>query len=225
MKYLLDTANVDFIKKACDLYPVAGVTTNPSIITKEKRSFKEIIKEIRDVLGPGRMLHVQTLSLDAESIVKEAQYIHELVGGEVYIKIPVISQGFKAIKILKSLGIKTTATGVITPQQGLMAAVAGADCVIPYVNRIDSISGDGVGVVSDIIQLFEINDIDAMLIAASFKTVSQINNVCLAGAPAVTVSADLFQKLIEHPLTDQSVVSFAKDWESQYGEGATTIGV
>lgn len=225
MIYLLDTANVDFIKKACDLYPVGGVTTNPSIITKEKRSFKDIIKEIRSALGPDRMLHIQTLSTDAEGIVKEGQYINGLVGGEVYIKIPVIPQGYKAIKILKTLGIKTTATGIITPQQGLMAAAAGADCVIPYVNRIDSISGDGVGVVADIIRLFDINDIDAKLIAASFKTVSQIHNVCLVGAPGVTVGADLFEKLIEHPLTDQSVVSFAKDWEVQFGAGATTVGV
>lgn len=223
MQYILDTADVNFIKKAVDLYPIAGVTTNPTIIAKEKKDFKEIIQGIREVIGQDLMLHVQCLSLKAEGIVKEALYINELAKGNVYVKIPVIPEGIKAMKILKEKNIKITATAIFTPQQALMAATAGADYVAPYVDRLDNISADGVKVVSEIVELLKINNLEAKVLAASFKNVEQVHKVCLAGAQSVTVNKDLFEKLIYHPLTEWSVNTFISDWENQYGKNKTTI--
>lgn len=223
MQYILDTADISFIKKAIDLYPIEGVTTNPTIIAKEKGDFKSIIKGIREVIGEDLMLHVQCLSLKAETIVKEALYIQQFAGKNVSVKIPVIPEGIKAIKILKSKNIRTTATAIFTAQQALMAANAGADYVAPYINRIDNILGDGAKVVSDIIQLFNINDISTKVLAASFKNVEQVHKVCLAGAHSVTVNKDLFEKLIYHPYTDLSIKTFISDWEGQYGKGKTTL--
>ncbi|MBU3179775.1 transaldolase family protein [Clostridium psychrophilum] len=223
MQYILDTADISFIKKAIDLYPIEGVTTNPTIIAKEKGDFKSIIKGIREVIGEDLMLHVQCLSLDAETIVKEALYIKQFAGKNVSVKIPVIPEGIKAIKILKSKNIRTTATAIFTAQQALMAANAGADYVAPYINRIDNILGDGAKVVSDIVQLFNINNISTKVLAASFKNVEQVHKVCLAGAHSVTVNKDLFEKLIYHPYTDLSIKTFISDWEGQYGKGKTTL--
>ena len=223
MQYILDTADISFIKKAVDLYPIEGVTTNPTIIAKEKGDFKSIIKGIREVIGEDLMLHVQCLSLDAETIVKEALYIQQFAGKNVSVKIPVIPEGIKAIKILKSKNIRTTATAIFTAQQALMAANAGADYVAPYINRIDNILGDGAKVVSDIVQLFNINNISTKVLAASFKNVEQVHKVCLAGAHSVTVNKDLFEKLIYHPYTDLSIKTFISDWEGQYGKGKTTL--
>lgn len=223
MQYILDTADISFIKKAIDLYPIEGVTTNPTIIAKEKGDFKSIIKGIREVIGEDLMLHVQCLSLDAETIVKEALYIQQFAGKNVSVKIPVIPEGIKAIKILKSKNIRTTATAIFTAQQALMAANAGADYVAPYINRIDNILGDGAKVVSDIVQLFNINNISTKVLAASFKNVEQVHKVCLAGAHSVTVNKDLFEKLIYHPYTDLSIKTFISDWEGQYGKGKTTL--
>ncbi|MBU3182812.1 transaldolase family protein [Clostridium psychrophilum] len=223
MQYILDTADISFIKKAIDLYPIEGVTTNPTIIAKEKGDFKSIIKGIREVIGEDLMLHVQCLSLNAETIVKEALYIQQFAGKNVSVKIPVIPEGIKAIKILKSKNIRTTATAIFTAQQALMAANAGADYVAPYINRIDNILGDGAKVVSDIVQLFNINNISTKVLAASFKNVEQVHKVCLAGAHSVTVNKDLFEKLIYHPYTDLSIETFISDWEGQYGKGKTTL--
>jgi fructose-6-phosphate aldolase 2 len=223
MLYLLDTANVEFIKKAYDLYQVDGVTTNPTIISKEKRPFKDVILDIRNIIGKDSMIHVQAVSTDAEKIVREGVYLKELVDGEVYVKVPVIPQGIKAIKILSSRGIAVTATAIFTPQQALMAAKAGADFVAPYVNRLDNISADGVKVVEQITGLFKTYNLKTKVLAASFKNVEQVHKVSLVGGHGVTVNDELFEKLIEHPLTDFSVDGFINDWEGQFGKGITTL--
>ncbi|MCY6369875.1 fructose-6-phosphate aldolase [Clostridium ganghwense] len=225
MLYILDTANLDAIKKAYDLYPMSGVTTNPTIISKENRSFLSILKNIREIVGEDSMLHVQAVSTTAEGMVKEAEYLTETIGGNLYIKIPVIPEGIKAMKILKKKGIKITATAIFTAQQALMAAVAGADFVAPYVNRIDNISGNGIRVVEEIVQLFELHNIDAKVLAASFKNVQQVHEVSLTGAESVTVNPEIMDKMLEHPLTDWSVDQFIKDWENVYGEGKITLDV
>ena len=223
MLILLDTADTKEIKRLYDLYPIDGVTTNPSIVVKEKRNFLELIHEIREIIGNESMLHVQALGKNAEDIVEEAEYLNLEIGGNIYIKIPVIAEGIKAMKILKNKGINTTGTAIFTPQQALMAAMAGADYVAPYINRIDNILGDGPKVVSDIVKLFNINNISSKVLAASFKNVEQVHKVCLAGAHSVTVNKDLFEKLIYHPYTDLSIEGFISDWEEQYGKGKTTL--
>ncbi|AOZ74338.1 transaldolase [Clostridium pasteurianum] len=219
------TLNLQEIKKAFDLYPMSGVTTNPTIISKEKRNFIDILKEIRNEIDEDKMLHVQVISQKAEEIVKEAEYLKELIGGNIYIKISVIPEGIKAIKILKKKGINITATDIFTAEQALMAAIAGAQFVAPYVNRIDNISGNGVDVVVQIIQLFKAHNISAKVLAVSFKNVQQVHQVALAGGQSVTVNAEVMDKLLSHPLTDSSVEQFISDWESVYGKGKYTYDV
>lgn len=225
MLYLLDTADIKSIERAFDLYPISGVTTNPTIISKEKREFLSILKDIRKVIGQDGMLHVQAVSSKAEDIIKEAEYLNEKIGGNLYVKIPVIPEGIKAMKLLKNRGVKTTATAIFTPQQAFMAANAGAEFVAPYINRLDNIGGDGPNVVSEIIQLFDFNGLDTKVLAASFKNVEQVHRVMLNGAQSVTVSPEIMDQLLYHPLTDSGVDQFVCDWEGVYGKGSTTCTV
>ncbi|NFR87284.1 MULTISPECIES: fructose-6-phosphate aldolase [unclassified Clostridium] len=218
MIYILDTANLQEIKRAYEFYPMEGVTTNPSIISKEKGDFIKILKNIREIIGNDSMLHAQVLSLKAEDMIEEAKYISEQVGGNIYIKIPVTPDGIKAIKILSKEGYKITATAIFTAQQALIAAKAGAYFVAPYVNRIDNISGNGVEVVGEIIELLEFNNLNTKVLAASFKNVQQVNDVALRGCQSVTVGSDIMDKLIEHPLTELSVKQFINDWENVYNK-------
>ena len=145
MIFMLDTANIAAIKKAVDLYPIEGVTTNPSIIAKEKRPLKEILLDIREIIGDERMLHAQVMGKDAETMLKEARALRS-IDPEIIIKVPVTPQGIKAMKLIHEEGYRITATAILTPQQALMAAKAGAEFLAPYVNRLDNICGDGVAV-------------------------------------------------------------------------------
>lgn len=222
MLYLVDTADLAEIRRSYDLYPIVGVTTNPTIIAREKTEFLPRVKEIRSIIGEMAMLHVQVLSKVADKIVAEAEYLNEKVGGNLYIKIPVIPEGIKAMKILKKKGIKTTATAIFTPQQALMAAVAGAEFVAPYVNRLDNICADGVSIVGEIVRLLETYHLSAKVLAASFKSVEQVHKVSLHGCQAITVSPEILDTLLKHPLTDVSVAQFVQDWERVYGEGKVT---
>lgn len=225
MLYLLDTADIKSIERAFDLYPMNGVTTNPTIISKEKREFLSILKDIRSIIGQEGILHVQALSKSADEIIKEAEYLNEKIGGNLYVKIPVIPEGIKAMKLLKKQGIKTTATAIFTAQQAFMAANAGAEFVAPYINRLDNIGGDGPNVVSEIIQLFDFNGLDTKVLAASFKNVEQVHKVMLNGAQSVTVSPEIMDQLLYHPLTDLGVNQFVCDWEGVYGKGSSTCNV
>lgn len=225
MLVLLDTAKIDLIEKANDILPLDGVTTNPSIIVKERMDFIKVLKGIRRVIGVDKMLHVQVISKKAEEIVEEAIYLNEVIGGNLYIKVPVIPQGFKAMKVMKQKGLKITATAVFTSQQAVIAAKSGADFVAPYVNRLDNISANGVNVVAEIAKIYAAYSFHTKILAASFKNVQQIHDTCLAGAAGVTVSYDLANILINHPLTQESVESFIQDWEGFYGKGKLTNNV
>lgn len=218
MKYLIDSANLDDIRAVIRCFPVEGVTTNPSLVAKEKKEFAELMMEIRKVIGADRVLHVQTTAEMAEDILKEAEMLREKLGEPFYVKIPISEEGLRATKLLKQKGIGVTMTAIFTPQQALLAARAGADYVAPYVNRLDNISADGVGVVAEIVELFEIYGLECRVLAASFKNVEQLHKVALAGAHCATVSAELIKAAIAHPLTDQAVDSFAKDWKCVYGD-------
>lgn len=218
MLYIIDTAHLDAIKKCNEFYPIAGVTTNPTIISKEHADFGKLIKSIRDIIGPDKMLHVQTTSSKTEDIVKEAIELQEFVGGDFYVKIPISPQGLKATKILKSQGIKVTMTAIFTQQQALISALAGADFVAPYINRLDNIVSDGVHVAGEIVNIFKTYDLKTKVLAASFKNVEQVHKAALVGTHAVTIAADLFEKLVYHPLTYYAIDDFTKDWENVYGD-------
>ena len=218
MPYIIDSADTKAIRRCIEFFPVAGVTTNPTIISREKADFKALIAEIRSIIGPDRMLHIQTTGDVAEDIVKEAEELKKIAGGDFYIKIPVSAEGLKAISILKGKGIKVTATAIFTQQQAMLAALAGADYVAPYINRLDNIVSDGVHVVEEIVELFKKHNISCKVLAASFKNVEQVHKVAMVGCPAVTINPELFDQLIYHPLTLYAVDAFTADWEMVYGD-------
>lgn len=219
MKLILDTVNLEEIKRGFDLFPVEGVTTNPTIISKENRNLFSILKDIQQVIGKETELHVQLLGNTAEKMLEEAVVVKERIGGNIYMKIPVSQQGIKAMKRLKKEGYKITATAVITPNQALIAAKAGADYVAPYVNRIDNLASNGTQVVADIVEIFEKNLINTKVLAASFKNAQQFCKVAKAGCPAVTISFEILETALSHPLTDTSLEQFTRDWDGVYGEG------
>ncbi|WP_252236416.1 fructose-6-phosphate aldolase [Clostridium sp. CH2] len=216
MIYMIDTANIEEIKDAMEYYPLSGVTTNPTILSKENKDPISLLKKIRTIVGEETMIHAQVISLSTEGMIKDAEYLKENIGGNLYIKIPVTKEGIKAIKILKAKGFNITATAIFTAQQGLMASVAGADYIAPYVNRIDNLSGDGVGVVGYLINMIKEYNLATKVLAASFKNVQQVHEISKLGGHSVTVGKDIFDKLIEHPMTDWSVDNFIKDWEKAF---------
>ncbi len=218
MLYLIDTANLDAIRTCCEYYPVAGVTTNPTIVSRENTDFKTLVTSIREIIGDERMLHVQTTATEAEEIVREAEMLRSLVGGKFYIKIPITKEGLKAAAVCKSHGIGVTMTAIFTQPQALLAARAGVDFVAPYINRLDNIVSDGVHVVQEIVDIYRKYSLPTQVLAASFKNAEQVHKVSLTGAHAVTINPDLFDTLLYHPLTFYAIDDFAKDWETVYGD-------
>ena len=218
MKYILDTANLEDIKHANEFYPICGVTTNPSLVAKEKKDLVELLTSIRNIIGEEKMLHVQTTATKAEEMVKEAKMLKEKVGGNFYDKIPIGEEGLKATMMLKKEGIKVTMTAIFTPQQALIAAKAGASFVAPYVNRLDNILGDGTEVVAQIAEQFAIYDLPCKVLAASFKTAKEVLDVAVVGCHAATIGSSIMKMLIAHTTTDTSISGFIKDWTEAFGK-------
>lgn len=218
MLYILDTANLNDIAHCNEFYPLAGVTTNPSIIAKEKADFWEIVQKIRAIIGPDKLFFAQTVQTKAEKIVEEAVLMNERSGGEFCVKIPIGEEGLKATMELKKRGIRVLMTAIFTPAQALIAARAGAEFVAPYVNRLDNIIGDGTRVVAEIAEQFELHDLPCKVLAASFKNAEQVHKCAAAGCQCVTVSADVLKAVITHPMTDAAIDGFEKDWKSVYGD-------
>lgn len=219
MLILADTANPTQIEKALQFYPLDGVTTNPSLIAREKKEFFPLLGTIRDIIGEEKMLHVQVTGSTWKEMVEEAIHLKEKISGNLYIKIPVLPEGLKAMGIIKSYNINVTATAVFTPLQALLAAKAGADYIAPYVNRLDNLCSDGVAVVEEILNVLAIYNFNGKVIAASFKNVEQINRLCQKGVHCVTLSPQLIEQSLFHPMTDVSIEGFKKDWENCYGLG------
>lgn len=218
MIYILDTADIDEIRYCNEFYPVSGVTTNPTIISKEHDDFWKIVSEIRSIIGPEKMFHVQTTQKKAEDIVEEAKLLKEKIGGEFYVKIPIGEEGLKATMMLKKWGIGVTMTAIFTPAQALIAAKAGASFVAPYVNRLDNIIADGCEVVAEITKQLEKYKLNCKVLAASFKTAEQVHKCASAGCHSVTVTSSILKALISNPMTDVAIATFEKDWENVYGD-------
>lgn len=218
MLFLIDTAKLEDIRRVCEYYPIAGVTTNPTIISREKTEFKKLICDIREIIGENKQLHVQTTATEAKEILREAEMIRSTVGGNFYIKIPITKEGLRATEMCKKMGIGVTMTAIFTQPQALMAARAGADFVAPYINRLDNIVSDGVNVVNEIVDIFKVYDIKTQVLAASFKNVEQVHKVSMTGAHAVTINPDLFDMMIYHPLTYYAIDDFTADWQQVYGD-------
>lgn len=214
---MADTADIPVLKKLYDFFPLQGVTTNPTIIKNSGTKLSEAVGSILKIIGHG-MIHMQVISDMADDMVKEAKAYKSYfdLGDNFYVKIPVTRQGYKAIRILSDAGINVTATAVFTEQQALVASRAGASFVAPYVSRLDNISSHGIDVVKDIVKNLNDYKLPTKVLAASFKTVDQIYRVCMNGAHSVTVSPELLEKLINHPMTDIAVETFKEDSEGFY---------
>ncbi|HEY8464642.1 MAG TPA: transaldolase family protein [Bacillota bacterium] len=217
MKLYIDSADVKQITILNDYYPIAGVTTNPALLAKAKRPYLEVLKEIRAIIGEQKEIFVQVLGATTAEMLEEAKFIKENLSGAVVMKIPVTREGLKALKLLAAAAIPTLATTVYTSLQALLAAMNGAKYVAPYVNRIDNLGADGVKVVAEIAQLFSVYRLPTAILAASFKNVQQVHDVCLARAQAVTVGPELIEKLIAFPATTADVAEFKRQWQEAYG--------
>ncbi|MGL9749903.1 fructose-6-phosphate aldolase [Enterococcus sp. DIV0170] len=211
MKFFLDTANVQEIKRINELGLVDGVTTNPTIISKEGRDFKEVITEICGMIeGP---VSAEVIALDTESMVKEARDIATWADN-VVVKIPMTEEGLRAVNILSKEGIKTNVTLIFTVAQGLMAAKAGATFVSPFVGRLDDIATDSLALISNMKKVLTYYGYQTEIIAASIRSLKHVEEVAELGSDIATIPGTLFPKLWSHPLTDAGIQAFLKDWES-----------
>lgn len=222
MELILDTANLAAIERAIDLYPIDGVTTNPTLLANEGRiDVLAHLKTIQTLIGRDRSLHVQTLSDTAEGIVNEAKVIKQHLGSSVYVKIPATPQGIKAMKQLHALGVRMTATTVLSKLQATLAINAGADFLAPYVNRMENLDIDAMDVVSSIKAQIISAGSKAKIVAASFKNLAQINGAIEAGVHAVTLNPDLLDSVFSSPALAKAVGDFKSDFERIHGEGVT----
>lgn len=216
MELYLDTSDVAAVRRLARIFPLAGVTTNPSIVAAGGRPLDALLPALREALGGQGRLFAQVLANDADEMVAEAKRLRGVVA-DIVVKVPVTAQGLAAIKMLKQEGIPTLGTAVYGAAQGLMAALAGADYVAPYVNRIDAQGGSGIRSVEELQQLLALHAPQAKVLAASFKTPRQAMDCLLAGCQAITLPLDVAQQMIASPAVDAAVEKFAVEWEGAFG--------
>lgn len=212
MKFFIDTANVDEIKKALALGMVDGVTTNPSLVSKESRPFLEILKEICSLVeGP---VSAEVVSLEAEGMVQEARELAK-IADNIVIKIPMLEEGLKAVKILTAEGIKTNVTLVFSANQALLAAKAGATFVSPFVGRLDDIGQNGMDLIADIMTVYRNYGFTTEVIVASVRHPMHVLEAARLGADIATIPYKVIAQLAKHPLTDRGIQQFLADWEKR----------
>lgn len=210
MKFFIDTANTKQIKEAWDIGVIDGVTTNPSLISKENKKPRELLKEICEIVdGP---ISAEAVSLDAEKIVEEAQELSR-IHKNIVVKIPMTTDGLKATKLLSQLKIKINVTLIFSPSQALLAAKAGAAYVSPFVGRLDDISHYGMDLVSQIIEIYKNYDFNTEVIVASIRNPLHVIDAARIGAHVATIPFSVIEQLSRHPLTDKGIEKFLKDWE------------
>lgn len=217
MRFFIDTANVEEIKKANDMGVICGVTTNPSLIAKEGRDFTEVIKEITTIVDGPISGEVKATTTDAEGIIAEGREI-AAIHPNMVVKIPMTVEGLKAVKVLSEEGIKTNVTLIFTPTQAILAARAGATYVSPFLGRLDDISSMGVTLIEEIVQIFDNYDLDTEIICASVRNLIHVIDCALAGADIATVPYKVIEQMTKHPLTDQGIEKFKADYEAVFGK-------
>lgn len=217
MKFFIDTANVEDIKKANDMGVICGVTTNPSLIAKEGRVFEEVIAEIASIVDGPISGEVRATTTDAESMIREGREIAKIHKNMV-VKIPMTVEGLKAVKVLSSEGIKTNVSLIFTANQALLAARAGASYVSPFLGRLDDISTKGIDLVAEIAEMFDVAGIETEIIAASVRNPIHVTECALAGADIATVPYKVIEQMTHHPLTDAGIEKFKQDYLAVFGE-------
>ena len=218
MKFFIDTANIEEIKKANDMGVICGVTTNPSLIAKEGgRSQEEILKEIASIVDGPISGEVKATTVDAEGMIKEGREIAAMHPNMI-VKIPMTAEGLKAVKVLSSEGIKTNVTLIFSANQAILAANAGATYVSPFLGRLDDINMAGIDLIRDIAEIFDIYGYETEIIAASVRNPIHVTDCALAGADIATVPYSVIETMINHPLTTAGIEKFQKDYIAVFGE-------
>ena len=212
MKFFLDTANVKEIQEAASLGLLDGVTTNPSLVAKEGRNFKEMLVEICKIVdGP---ISAEVVSLEANAMVKEGKDLAK-IHKNIVVKVPLIAEGLKATKRLAAEGIRVNVTLCFSPTQALLAAKAGAWCVSPFIGRLDDISSNGMELIRQILTIYRNYDYKTLVLVASVRHPQHVVEAALAGGHICTMPFTIFQQMVKHPLTDNGLKKFLADWESQ----------
>lgn len=217
MRFFIDTANVEEIRKANDMGVICGVTTNPSLIAKEGRDFNEVIKEIISIVDGPISGEVKATTTDAEGMIAEGREIAKIHPNMV-VKIPMTAEGLKAVKVLSTEGVKTNVTLIFTANQALLAARAGASYVSPFLGRLDDISVVGAELVEEIVEMFAVSGIETQVIAASIRNPIHVTECALAGADIATVPYKVIEQMTHHPLTDAGIEKFQADYKKVFGE-------
>lgn len=217
MKFFIDTANVDEIRKANDMGIICGVTTNPSLIAKEGRDFKEVIKEITSIVDGPISGEIKATTIKAEDMIKEAREIASIHPNMV-VKIPMTAEGLKAVNVLSKEGIKTNVTLIFSATQALFAAKAGATYVSPFLGRLDDIATPGIELINTISEIFAMQNIETEIICASIRNPIHIVDCAKAGADIATVPYKVIEQSLKHPLTDIGIEKFKKDYIAVFGE-------
>lgn len=218
MKYLIDSANLDEIRALSEYLPIAGVTSNPSIVKKEGSvPFFAHMREIRSIIGKLRPLHIQVTATDYDGMMRDAEAVFRHVDEKVFIKVPVDFEGVKVIKALRRQGANVTATAVYGMDQAFMALEAGADCIAPYYNRMEALGVDAASVIGNIAGIIAHYGYETEILAASFKQPAQIDRAILAGAHSVTVAPDVLHGIFAKQVVADAVQAFSDDWAGLYG--------
>ena len=217
MKFFIDTANVEDIRKANDMGVICGVTTNPSLIAKEGRDFNQVIAEIASIVDGPISGEVKATTVDAEGMISEGREIAKIHPNMV-VKIPMTAEGLKATKVLASEGIKVNVTLIFSANQALLAARAGAAYVSPFLGRLDDISSPGIDLIRTIADIFEIHNIESEIISASVRNPIHVTDCALAGADIATVPYSVIEQMTKHPLTDQGIEKFQADYRAVFVE-------
>ena len=217
MKFFIDTANVEDIRKANDMGVICGVTTNPSLIAKEGRDFNEVIKEITTIVDGPISGEVKATTVDAEGMIAEGREIAKIHPNMV-VKIPMTVEGLKATKVLSSEGIPVNVTLIFSANQAILAANAGAAYVSPFLGRLDDINTPGIDLIRNISEIFDIYGYDTEIIAASVRNPIHVTDCSLAGADIATVPYKVIEQMTKHPLTDQGIEKFQADYKAVFGE-------
>ena len=217
MKFFVDTANVEDIRKANDMGVICGVTTNPSLIAKEGRDFGEVIREITSIVDGPISGEVKATTTDAKGMIQEGREI-AAIHPNMVVKIPMTVEGLKAVKVLSAEGIKTNVTLIFSAAQALLAARAGAAYVSPFLGRLDDISTPGIDLICDITEIFQMHNIQTEIIAASVRNPIHVIDCAKAGADIATVPYGVIEQMTKHPLTDQGIEKFQADYKAVFGE-------
>nr|WP_211235796.1 fructose-6-phosphate aldolase [Psychromonas aquimarina] len=217
MELYLDSADIEQVRRFNLCLPLTGVTTNPSILANSGAGLTKVLPALAEVLGPNARFHAQVVSPTVEGMLAEAKQLNQLPYNMV-VKVPATETGLSAVKLIKKEGILVLATAIYSAQQGFLAALCGADYLAPYVNRIDAMGADGVGVVADLQHLLNQHGLESKILAASFKNTQQVMDVMKLGIGAVTLPPDVAAQMFSHPAVQPAVEQFSQDWQAVFAD-------